>query len=121
MTCDTTNKEYEEAFTYFCMEIEPKMKPYFFELNKKLLALPLPKNWIQHQYFPYLRSVENAVKLYREENVAIQAELSVLAQQYGVISGKMTIEIDGKEYTLQQAARFCKTLTGNCAKKYSAK
>src|SRR3954465_9233140 len=35
MTCDTTNKEYEEAFTLFCMEIEPKMKPYGFELNKK--------------------------------------------------------------------------------------
>src|SRR3984957_3955772 len=37
MTCDTTDKEFEEAFTYFCMEIEPKMKPYNFELNKKLL------------------------------------------------------------------------------------
>src|SRR4051794_17519937 len=34
MTCDTTNKDYEAAFTYFCMEIEPKMKPYTFELNK---------------------------------------------------------------------------------------
>ena len=38
MTCDTTDKSLEEDFTYFCMEIEPKMKPYFFELNKKLLA-----------------------------------------------------------------------------------
>ena len=32
--------------------------------------------------------------------------MSVLAQQYGVISGKMTIEHEGKEYTLQQAAKF---------------
>lgn len=106
MTCDTTNEEYEKAFTYFCLEIEPKMKPYFFELNKKLLASPFTKELDKDVYFPYLRSVENSVQLYREENVAIQAELSVLAQQYGVISGKMTIEVDGKEYTLQQAARF---------------
>ena len=35
MTCDTTNKDYEAAFTYFCMEIEPKIKPYNFELNKR--------------------------------------------------------------------------------------
>src|ERR1043165_2539478 len=44
MTCDTTNKSYEEAFTYFCMEIEPKMKPYSFELNKKLLECPFTKD-----------------------------------------------------------------------------
>src|SRR5438046_2050293 len=43
MTCDTTNKEYEAAFTFFCMEIEPKMKPYSFELNKKLLESPFTK------------------------------------------------------------------------------
>ena len=106
MTCDTTNKEYEDAFTYFCMEIEPQMKPYFFELNKKMLASPFIKELDETQYYPYLRSVRNAVHLYREENVAIQAEMSLLAQQYGVISGKMTIEHEGKEYTLQQAARF---------------
>ncbi len=106
MTCDTTNKAYEEAFTYFCMEIEPKMKPYFFELNKKLLASPFVKELDEAQYYPYLRSVRNAVDLYREENVAIQAEMNLLAQQYGVISGKMTITHEGKEYTLQQAARF---------------
>lgn len=106
MTCDTTNEAYEKAFTYFCVEIEPKMKPYFFELNKKLLASPYTKELDPASYFPYLRSVENAVQLYREENVAIQSDLSLLAQQYGVISGKMTITHDEKEYTLQQAARF---------------
>jgi len=106
MTCDTNNKELEEAFTYFCLEIEPKMKPYFFAINEKLLACPFTADLDKGTYFPYLRSVDNAVKLYREENVPIQAELSVLAQQYGMISGKMTVEVDEKEYTLQQAARF---------------
>lgn len=106
MTCDTTNPSYEEAFTYFCLEIEPKMKPYFFELNKKLLASPFTKELDEKQFYPYLRAVRNAVHLYREENVALQAEMSVLAQTYGQISGKMTVNIDGKEYTLQQAAKF---------------
>lgn len=106
MTRDTANKEYEEAFTYFCMEIEPKMKPYFFELNKKLLASPFKEELDKNEFSPYLRSVENAVELYREENVPLQAEMSVLAQQYGAISGKMTVKVHDKEYTLQQAARF---------------
>lgn len=106
MTCDTTNTEYEAAFTYFCMEIEPKMKPYGFELNKKLLECPFTKDLDNNQYFPYLRSVDNAAKLYREANVPLQADMSLLAQQYGVISGAMSVEVDGKEYTLQQAAKF---------------
>jgi oligoendopeptidase F len=106
MTCDTTNKEYEEAFTYFCMEIEPKMKPYSFELNKKLLACPFTRELDKSLYFPYLRNVENAVTLYREENVQLQADMNLLAQQYGVISGAMSVEVNGKEYTLQQAAKF---------------
>ncbi|GAA4463033.1 M3 family oligoendopeptidase [Nemorincola caseinilytica] len=106
MTCDTTNKEYEEAFTYFCMEIEPKIKPFSFELNKKLMACPYTEGLDKSQYFPYLRGVDNAIKLYREENVPLQTDLNLLAQQYGMISGAMSVDVDGKEYTLQQAARF---------------
>lgn len=106
MTRDTTNKAFEEAFTFFCMEIEPKMKPYGFELNKKLLASPFTKELDKNTYFPYLRNVENAVSLYRDENVQLQADMNLLAQQYGVISGAMTVEVEGKEYTLQQAVKF---------------
>ncbi|MBX2904850.1 MAG: M3 family oligoendopeptidase [Taibaiella sp.] len=106
MTCDTTNKEFETSFTFFCMEIEPKIKPYGFQLNKKLLDCPFTKQLDPASYFPYLRGVENAAALYREENVPLQAEVNLLAQQYGVISGAMSVEIDGKEYTLQQAAKF---------------
>ena len=106
MTCDTTDKACEESFTFFCMEIEPKMKPYSFELNKKLLASPFAKDLDTSVYFPYLRSVENAIKLYRDENVQLQADMNLLAQQFGVISGAMSIEVDSKEYTMQQAAKF---------------
>jgi oligoendopeptidase F len=106
MTCDTIDKACEEAFTYFCMEIEPKMKPYAFELNKKLLASPFAKDLDTSVYFPYLRSVENSITLYREENVQLQADMNLLAQQFGVISGAMSVEVNGKEYTMQQAAKF---------------
>lgn len=106
MTCDTTDKTLEEAFVYFCTEIEPKMKPWAFELNKKLNECPLAASLDKNQYFPYLRNVENSIALYRDENVQVQAEINVKAQQYGAISGAMSVQVDGQEYTLQQAARF---------------
>lgn len=106
MTCDTTNEEYRNAFTYFCMEIQPQLQPYAFDLNKKLLDCPFIKKLDQKKYFTYLRSVKKSVELYREKNVPIMAELSVMQQQYGQITGAMTIEVNGKEYTLQQASKF---------------
>ncbi|MHA4811569.1 M3 family oligoendopeptidase [Flavitalea flava] len=106
MTCDTENKQLEEAFTYFCMEIQPKIQPYADRLNRKLVESPFTRDLDQIQYFTYLRSVKKRIELFREENIPLQAELSVLAQQFGVISAKMTISFEGQEYTLQQASKF---------------
>ena len=106
MTCDTTDKSLEESFNFFCMEIQPKMQPYADALNKKLIACPYTELLNQSAYFTYLRSVKKSIELFREENIPIQAELSVLQQQYGTIAGKMTIQFKEQEYTLQQAAQF---------------
>lgn len=106
MTCDTTDKKLEESFNFFCMEIQPKIQPYAFALNKKLVESPFTKELDQEKFFTYLRSIRKSIELFREENIPIHAELAMLQQQYGVITGKMTIEVDGKTYTLQQASKF---------------
>lgn len=106
MTRDTTNKELEDAFTFFCMEIQPKMQPYADKLNRKLVDSPFTQQLDQKKYFTYLRNVKKSIDLFREENIPLQAELSVMQQQYGVIAGKMTVEVNGQEFTLQQAAKF---------------
>lgn len=106
MTCDTQNKQLEESFNYFCMEIQPKIQPYADALNKKLLASPSLSELDNEKYFTYLRNVKKSIELFREENIPLQAEIAVLQQQYGQITGAMTVEVDGKEYTLQQAGKF---------------
>lgn len=106
MTCDTTDASLEEAFTYFCMEIQPKLQPYADLLNKKLINSPFTQELEKEKYFTYLRSVKKSIDLFREANIPLQAELSVMQQQYGSIAGKMTVEVNGQEYTLQQAAKF---------------
>lgn len=106
MTCDTTNAELEAAFTYFCMELEPKLKPYTNRLQQKLVATPFVKDLDKQQYFPFLRGVEMSLQLFRESNVPIEAELNILAQQYGTIAAKMTVTVKDQEYTLQQAGKF---------------
>jgi oligoendopeptidase F len=106
MTCDTENKELEKAFEYFVLEIQPKIQPYADKLNRKLIESPYTAELDQKEFHTYLRSVKKSIELFREENIPLQAETAVLGQQYGVITGKMTIEVQGKEYTLQQASKF---------------
>ena len=106
MTCDNENKALEEAFNFFCMEIQPKMQPYSDALNKKLVSSPFLKELDEAKYFTYLRSTKKNIDLFREENIPLQAEVAVLQQQFGQISGAMMITVNGEEYTLQQAAKF---------------
>ncbi|MGZ3853056.1 MAG: M3 family metallopeptidase, partial [Flavisolibacter sp.] len=106
MTCDTENKALEEAFTYFVMEIQPKIQPYADKLNRKLVDNEYTSQLKGEAYKVYLRNVKKNIELFREQNIPLQAEIAVLAQQFGVISGKMTVEVQGREYTLQQAAKF---------------
>ena len=106
MTCDTENKELEAAFNFFMMDIQPQMQPFADRLNKKLLDCPFANELDPKKYFTYLRNVKKNIDLYEEKNIPLIAELNVLQQQFGVIAGKMTVTVNGQEYTLQQAAKF---------------
>lgn len=106
MTCDTENKELEAAFNFFMMEIQPKIQPYADQLNKKFIASPFANDLDKEKFFTYLRNVKKNIDLFREANIPLQAEMNVEAQRFGMIAGKMSVEVNGQEYTLQQAARF---------------
>ncbi|MBO9561475.1 MAG: M3 family oligoendopeptidase [Niastella sp.] len=106
MTCDTENKALEEAFVFFVTSLQPQIQLYGDKLNRKLVGSPYTAQLDKQKYFTYLRGVRKNIELFREENIPLQSELSVLQQQYGVISGKMTVEVNGQEYTLQQAAKL---------------
>lgn len=108
MTCDTTNPDLLEKFQYFATEIEPKTAPLNNELNQKLMDSPFKDQLNEEKYFILLRGIKKSLELFREENIPLQTELQVEAQKYQSITGAMSIFIDDKEYTLEQAAVFLK-------------
>jgi oligoendopeptidase F len=107
MTCDTQDKARSEAYTYFMEEINPKIEPYVDLLNKKMVASPAVKQ-LDPRFSLYVKQVENSIRIFREENIPLNAELSVKEQQYGSIAGAMTIDHEGKTLTLQQASNILK-------------
>jgi oligoendopeptidase F len=107
MTCDTRDKKLTEAYTFFVEQVNPQIEPYADKLNKKLIESPFAKE-LDSRYQLYLKGVENEIKLFREENIPLEAQLTVSEQQYGEIAGAMTVEVNGKTLTLQQASNFLK-------------
>jgi oligoendopeptidase F len=107
----TDNVEYEKKYLDFVQNIQPHLAPYEDKVNRKMAENPLCSE-LQNRseaYRIYLRSIKNAIKLYREENIPLFSEISVLTQQYGSITAAMTVEIDGVEMTLQQAGNILKS------------
>jgi oligoendopeptidase F len=104
MTCDTENKEKAERFQYFVTQIQPQIAPFSNELDKKTLASPFLEEVKNKPGFGIMiKQLEKDVAIFREENIAVIAEIQAEQQKFGAISGAMTVEIDGKELTLQQA------------------
>ena len=103
MTCDTTNEEAVKQYQFFITEIQPKAAPYTDKLNHKALESPFINDLDQSGYKIMIRNIQTEIKIFREENIPLQTEIKTEAQKYGQISGAMTVEVDGKELTLQQA------------------
>jgi oligoendopeptidase F len=108
MTCDTTSEELLQKFQYFATEIEPKIAPFSNELNKKLVASKYVDQLDGEKYFIFLRAVKKALELFREENIQVQTEIQVEQQKYQSTTGAMSVHIDDKEFTLEQASVFLK-------------
>ncbi|MCS7004351.1 MAG: M3 family oligoendopeptidase [Cytophagales bacterium] len=104
MTCDTENQEKAEHYKYFVTQIQPHIAPVSNKIDKKILASPFLEELRQNpDYEMMIKELQKEVELFREENVPIIAEIQALQQQYAQITGSMTVHIQGKEMTLQQA------------------
>ncbi len=108
MTCDTANEELLQKFQYFATEIEPQIAPYSNEMNKKLVASAYVDELDEEKFFIYFRGVKKSLELFREENIPLFTEIQVEQQKYQGISGAMSVHIDDKEFTLEQASVFLK-------------
>ena len=103
-TCDTANTEKHQLLNFFIQEIEPHLAKFADLLNRKMLSNPFLPEITETGFSVYLRNVQKEVELFREENIPLLTEVQTLSNEYGQLSGAMTVELDGKTVTFQQAA-----------------
>ena len=106
MTCQTDDPAREKAFLDFIERVEPEVKLRSFQLDQKYLALSARKE-LDHDRFAVMdRRKENAVSIFREENVELEKEDTKIGQKYQKITGAWTVLYNGEERTVQQMAKF---------------
>lgn len=104
--CHTDDAEIEKAFLHYVENIAPKIKPIYFELQKKLLASPNHTDLDAERFGVMIREWRASVDLFRPENVPLQTEVAKLNNEYDKAIGAMTVEFQGETLTLQQLSRF---------------
>jgi len=113
MNIDTTDNILSERFHFWIKEISPNTAPYANKLNLKLVESPFLKDLNEEKYRIYLRNVNKQIQIFREENIPLFTKMECMQQEYGTISAKMSIEVNGKKLTMQKAAQLLKDTNRN--------
>ncbi len=99
---NTADKTAEETYKRFLSDIRPKASVAGQALRAKLLAVqnyePAPDE------VDLLLRMRSDSELFRDKNVPLQAETSVLASEYNKMVGGLTVEWEGRDQTLAEAS-----------------
>lgn len=104
VTENTADTEAEQKYMHFVEEIQPKVATAEQLLAEKMLDISdsaIPENRLEA-----VRRLKNWAALYNEKNLAIETELSKIGHEYDKVVGAMTVVIEGKEQTMQQAGEY---------------
>ena len=105
-SCHTDNPAIERAYLHFVENVEPRIKPLVFRLQKQFMDNPARGGLEDGRYRMLERKWGPDVELFREENVPLETEVTKLNNDYDKTMGAMVVPFRGRDYTLQQLARF---------------
>ena len=80
--CHTDDAEIDKAFLHYVENIAPKVKPWYFKLQQKLVESPYAGSLDSAIYGVLLREWRSDVELFREDNVPLQTEITKLNSDY---------------------------------------
>ena len=106
MTCNTEDKNAKNAFLSFVENVEPELKKFGFELNKKVVSSQHIESLDKDRFRVLVRDWCADVEIFRDENVPLQTEDTKLGQEYAELCGAMMVNFDGEERTMPQMGMY---------------
>jgi oligoendopeptidase F len=106
MTCQTDDDARANAYKDFIETVVPATKPWADKLDRKFIRYADKFQLDSQRYEVYTRAIRTDIELYREQNIPLQTEDSLLSQEYQTVTGAMTVQFQGKEYPIPQIHKF---------------
>ena len=103
-TCDTADPAKEAANLRWSSEIFPKVGEQNVRLAERLVAL----GWSRDDMAVVIREFRTDIEIFREENVALFAEVEEHTAAYQKITGGLDAEWEGKRVTIPQLQPYLK-------------
>jgi len=114
--CHNDDEKIKERFTYDQEVIYPLLKKYQDQFGKYFYNNEY-REALDEYYNLLVTKKVNSIELFREENVTLEIEEAKLSTEYYDITGKMMVEWEGEEKTLQQMAVYMKDSNRNIREK----
>ncbi|MEN3040740.1 MAG: M3 family oligoendopeptidase [Bacteroidia bacterium] len=105
-TQNTQDIESRQAYERYISEVQPRLNEVRYELYKKYWESPWRTLLPQEEFLNFNRIVQNYLALHRPENIPLETQAELIAKEYSEIIGQLSVEIDGKLFTLPQASLF---------------
>lgn len=106
MTCETDSAELAGAYAHFVEHVLTQVKPWKDVLSKKYLEARGRIPDASGHFEVFDRALRTDIEIFTRENIRLEAEDELLAQEYQTVCAAMTIEFMGQERTLQQIQPF---------------
>lgn len=103
--CQNTGDEMlRQRLDYFIEEVEPVAEEANFRLNSRIMSHQEAKQYVEQNAIEFFWQIKRRIELFRKDNVTIQAEADILAQQFSELSGELSIDYNGQVLTMEEAA-----------------
>lgn len=99
----TNNEEYRARYDLFNSEIMPAFEKISNEINTKIATNAFLDQLSEERYGQFKKQIRSSLELFSEKNIPLNAQLAKLESQYSQIIGGLSVKVDGKEMTIQQA------------------
>jgi oligoendopeptidase F len=106
MTCQTDDADRAAAYKAFIETVTPAVKPLSDQLDRKMIQAVDELNFEDSYYDLYFRKIRSDIEIFTDANIPLQTEDSLLSQEYQTVTGAMTVEFDGDEYTMPQMRKY---------------
>ena len=110
---DTTDDDADARLKNFMRKVNPHVQQQFSLLDKKLVASGAAPDAIKVP----LRNIEASLKIFTDDNLALQTRLSELQTAYNKLSGARTVEWEGEDVPIAQLRKVLQSPDRDLRKK----